>query len=205
MIRHKYSETEDKFLIENVKGISLKELTERFNSQFNCNLSHRAIANRKNKLKLSSGVNFGYFKKGNKSFNKGKKWDDYLSKEQQEKAKKTCFKKGNIPHNRRELFEERLDKNGYIEIKVKEPNIWQGKHRYIYEQYHGKIPKKHKVIFLDGNNRNFDINNLKLVSSAEELIMNNNKLRYNNKELTESGILIAKIISKRGQIKSERL
>ena len=108
-----------------------------------------------------------------------------------------------MPHNYRQLFEERLDKNGYIEIKIKEPDIWQSKHRYIYEQYHGKIPEKHKVIFLDGNNRNFDIDNLKLVSSAEELIMNNNKLRYNNKELTESGILIAKIISKRGKLKNE--
>lgn len=203
MIRHKHSEAEDKFLIENVKGISLKELTDKFNQKFNNNLSESAIANRKNKLKISSGVNFGHFKKGNKPFNKGKKWDDYLSKEQQEKAKKTCFKKGNIPHNYRQLFEERLDKNGYIEIKIKEPDIWQSKHRYIYEQYYGKIPKKHKVIFLDGNNRNFDIDNLKLVSSAEELIMNNNKLRYNNKELTESGILIAKIISKRGKLKNE--
>lgn len=201
MNRHIYSAEEDKFLIENVKGISLKELTDKFNQKFNNNLSESAIANRKNKLKISSGVNFGHFKKGNKSFNKGKKWDDYLSKEQQEKAKKTCYKKGNIPHNHRELFEERLDKNGYIEIKIKEPDVWQSKHRYIYEQHFGKIPKNHKVIFLDGNNRNFDIDNLKLVSSAEELIMNNNKLRYNNKELTETGILIAKIIHKRGQIK----
>lgn len=201
MIRHKYTEEEDKFLIDNVKGISLKELTDKFNQKFNNNLSESAIANRKNKLKISSGVNYGQFKKGCYPANKGKKWDDYVSKDKQEKMKKTCFKKGNIPHNHRQIFEERLDKNGYIEMKIKEPNVWQKKHRYIYEQHFGKIPKNHKVIFLDGNNRNFNIKNLKLVSNAEELIMNNNKLRYNNKELTETGILIAKIIHKRGQIR----
>lgn len=203
MIRHKYTEEEDKFLIDNVKGISLKELTDKFNQKFNNNLSESAIANRKNKLKISSGVNYGQFKKGCYPANKGKKWDDYVSKDKQEKMKKTCFKKGNIPHNHRQIFEERLDKNGYIEMKIKEPNVWQKKHRYIYEQHFGKIPKNHKVIFLDGNNRNFNIKNLKLVSNAEELIMNNNKLRYNNKELTETGILIAKIIHKRGQVKKK--
>ena len=203
MIRHKYTEEEDKFLIDNVKGISLKELTDKFNQKFNNNLSESAIANRKNKLKISSGVNYGQFKKGCYPANKGKKWDDYVSKDKQEKMKKTCFKKGNIPHNHRQIFEERLDKNGYIEMKIKEPNVWQKKHRYIYEQHFGKIPKNHKVIFLDGNNRNFNIKNLKLVSNAEELIMNNNKLRYNNKELTETGILIAKIIHKRCQIKKK--
>ena len=203
MIRHKYTEEEDKFLIDNVKGISLKELTDKFNQKFNNNLSESAIANRKNKLKISSGVNYGQFKKGCYPANKGKKWDDYVSKDKQEKMKKTCFKKGNIPHNHRQIFEERLDKNGYIEMKIKEPDVWQKKHRYIYEQHFGKIPKNHKVIFLDGNNRNFNIKNLKLVSNAEELIMNNNKLRYNNKELTETGILIAKIIHKRGQVKKK--
>lgn len=205
MIRHKYTNEEDKFLIDNVKGISLKELTDKFNQRFNINLSESSIANRKNKLHLSSGIVGGQFQKGQEPVNKGKKWDDYISKEKQEKIKKTWFKKGNIPHNHRNVFEERLDKNGYIEIKIKEPNVWHEKQRYIYEQHYGKIPKGHKVIFLDGNYRNFDIDNLKLVSSAEHLIMNKNKLRFKNKELTETGLLVAKIFHKRGQIKSERL
>ncbi len=203
MIRHKYTEEEDKYLKDNVKGISLKELTDKFNQKFNNNLSERAIANRKVKLHLSSGITGGQFQKGHDSFNKGKKWNEYMPKEKQKNCLKTAFKKGNIPHNHRNVFEERLDKNGYIEIKVKEPNVWQQKQRYIYEQYYGKIPKNHKVIFLDGNNRNFNIDNLKLVSGAEHLIINKNKLRYNNKELTETGILIAKVINKRVQIKKK--
>lgn len=207
-MNHFYTKEEEKFLIENVKGITLKELTKRFNERFGYNLSESSIANRKHKLKLKSGITGGQFIKGQQSHNKGKKWDEYLNKEQQERARATTFKKGNIPGNRRELFEERIDDDGYIAIKVQDGNLnknWQRKHRYIYECHYGKIPKGHKVIFLDGNNRNFDIDNLKLVSNAEELIMNKRGLRYNDKELTESGVLIAKIIHKRGSLKNDRL
>lgn len=205
MIRHKYTNEEDKFLIDNVKGISLKELTDKFNQRFNINLSESSIANRKVKLHLSSGITGGQFQKGHTPANKDRKWNEYMPKEKQKNCLKTAFKKGNIPHNHRNVFEERLDKNGYIEIKIKEPNVWQEKQRYIYEQHYGRIPKNHKVIFLDGNNRNFNIDNLKLVSNAEHLIMNKNRLRFRSKDLTETGILIAKIFHKRGQIKSERL
>ena len=58
----------------------------------------------------------------------------------------------------------------------------------------------HKVIFADGNKRNFDIDNLILVSDSEALIMNANKLRYENKELTKTGALIAKVIDKTNKI-----
>ena len=38
-MKHKYSKEEDNFLIENVKGITLKELTNKFNKKFKLNLS----------------------------------------------------------------------------------------------------------------------------------------------------------------------
>lgn len=200
-MRHIYSKEEDIFLKDNVKGITLKELTDRFNKKFNYNLSESAIANRKNKLGLSSGINVGCFKKGSVPFNKGKKWTEYMSEEKQKNCCKTTFKKGNIPANHRELFEERISRDGYIEIKIFEPNKWEKKQRYIYEQNHGKIPKGYNVIFADGNNRNFDIDNLILVSDAENLIMNSNNLRYDKKELTKAGHLVAKIIDKGNKIK----
>ena len=205
MIRHYYSEEEDNFLIDNVKGISLKELREQFNKKFGYNLSESAIANRKNKLGLSSGIKGGQFQKGSVPFNKGKKQKDYMSEEAINKTKNTRFKKGNIPHNHRPLGSERTTIEGYIEVKVAEPNKWKTKAVVIYEEKYGKIPKGHKVIYLDGNRQNLDISNLKVISSAEELIMNSNNLRYDNKELTESGCLVAKIINKRRKLKNDRL
>ena len=205
MIRHYYSEEEDKFLIDNVKGISLKELRDQFNKKFGYNLSESAIANRKNKLGLSSGIKGGQFQKGSVPFNKGKKQKDYMSEEAINKTKNTRFQKGNIPHNHRPVGSERTTVDGYIEVKVAEPNKWKTKAVVIYEEEYGKIPKGHKVIYLDGNRQNLDISNLKVISSAEELIMNSNNLRYDNKELTESGCIVAKIIDRRRKLKNDRL
>jgi hypothetical protein len=45
---------------------------------------------------------------------------------------------------------------------------WRPKHHLVWESHHGQpIPKGHAVIFGDGNNRNFDPDNLILVSRAQ--------------------------------------
>ena len=111
------------------------------------------------------------------------------------------FEKGNMPPNHKNVGYERINVDGYVEIKVKEPNIFKLKHRIIYEQNYGKIPKGHKVVFADGNKLNLDLNNLILVTDSEELIMNRNKLRYNDSNLTKTGHLIAKVIDKTNERK----
>lgn len=200
-MRHYWNIEEKQFLINNVKGITLRKLTKLFNEKFNCSVSESSVANQKIKLNLSSGIKGGQFKKGHIPANKGKKWDDYVSKEKQKNSLKTCFKKGNIPHNHRKVGEERTTKEGYIEIKIEEPNKWQLKHRYIYEKKFGKIPDGYNVIFLDGNKKNLEISNLKLVNKAEDLIMNNNRLFTKDKELTNTGTIIAKVIYETSKLK----
>lgn len=194
------------FLRENVKGISLKELTIRFNNEFNMNLTESCIANLKYKYNLKSGITGGQFVKGHVPLNKGKKWDDFMSKEAQEASRKSLFEKGNVPSNRRPIGSERIDKrDGSILIKVQDGHLqknWMAKSRYIYEQKNGKIPKGYKVIFADGDNRNFDLDNLILVSNSEELILNRNKLIGSNAELTRSGVAIAKLIDKVNKTKN---
>lgn len=148
---------------------------------------------------LKCSYNAGCFKKGNVPFNKGKKWDEYMSPEGQKNSRKTTFKKGNVPPNRRECFEERITKDGYIEIKIQDGKLnknWILKHRYIYEQHYGKIPDGYNVMFADKNKQNFDVDNLILVSKSEDLIMNSRKLFFEDKELTKIGHLIAQVISK---------
>lgn len=194
---HKYSDEEHQFIIDNVKGITLKELTRRFNEKFNTNVSENAIANQKNRLGVRSGIIGGRFEKGHVPANKGKK--GYMNPEQYEKCKATMFKKGNVPANRRPIGSERFNSRDGILIKVQDGHLqknWMPKGRYIYEQAHGKIPEGHKVIFADGNNQNFDLDNLILVSNAEELIMNRNKLFKQDKHLTKAGVAVAKVINK---------
>lgn len=195
-MKHYYSEQEDKFLKDNVKGISFKQLVEKFNKKFNLNLSESSIANRKNALKLSSGIKGGQFQKGHIPANKGKKWNEYVSEQGQINSRKTTFQKGHIPHNHKPVGSERINVDGYIEIKVKEPNIFVLKHRWVWEQKYGKIPKDKMIIFLDGNKQNLDLENLALINRNEHLTMNKNKLRYRYKELTKSGINLAKLIIK---------
>lgn len=199
----KWTEEQKQFIYENYKGIGNKELTDMFNKKFGTNIVNQ-IKYFKRNHKLDSGLN-GQFIKGHKTFNKGKKWDEYMPKQSQINCKKTTFKKGNIPPNHRQVGEERTNVDGYIEIKVSEPNKWELKHRYIYKKHYGSIPKGYKVIFLDGNKTNLNINNLKAISSHEELIMNEYGLRYGKKELTESASIVAQLELKRRELKNERL
>ena len=76
------------------------------------------------------------------------------------------------------LFSEQV-KKGYIRIKVEQPNKWMFKHHYVWWQNtgHKPEPKKETVIFLDGNNRNFDFHNLFLMPRDCIAIFNNNKLK----------------------------
>jgi hypothetical protein len=108
------------------------------------------------------------------------------------------FKSCNLP-----IGTERENK-GYILVKVKEPNIWIEKHRLIYEKVHGSIPDGYRVMFADKNKKNFDIDNLILVTDEEKLIMNHNKLIYEESEFTKAGLMVAKLIKKTNTLKRKK-
>ena len=195
------------FMKCNYKGKDNIELAELLNKKFNMNTNGDRVCNvkanliRRYGINLRTGINRGCIQKGNIPMNKGKKWNEYMTKEQQEKARKTCYKKGNIPINHKEVGSERISVDGYWEVKIAEPNKWDSKHRVIYKQHYGDIPDGYKVIFADGNKNNFDLSNLLLVSSAEELHMNRRKLRFEDKDLTESGLNLVKVILKANEKK----
>lgn len=198
---HKYTEEEYQFLIDNVKGITLKELTQRFNKKFNTNISENAIANQKTKLGIKSGIIGGQFPKGLVPWNKGKKGS--MSPEQYEKCKATMFKKGQVPQNHKPVGSERIDREGYVLIKVAEPNKWRPKHRVLWEKVNGPIPEKHRLIFADGNRQNIALDNLILVSYAQSFIMNQKDLFKKDKELTKAGVTVAKVLDKVNKRKKE--
>lgn len=119
----------------------------------------------------------GMFKKGCAPPNKGKKWDEFMSPQGQENSRKTTFKKGNIPPNHRQVGSERITRDGYIEIKIQEPNVFKLKHRIIWEEHNGPIPKGYNIQFRDKNPLNCSIDNLYMISRSEQ--MNENTImRY---------------------------
>lgn len=75
------------------------------------------------------------------------------------------------------LFSEHT-KKGYVKIKIEQPNKWMFKHHYVWWQKTGHKPdsKKEIVIFLDGNNRNFNFENLFIMPKKCIAIFNNKNI-----------------------------
>ena len=185
--QHRWTDEEKEYLASIVKGKTYKELLALMNEKFEYEFSSQQIESALRRYNLKTG-NTGQFKKYQEPWNKGLK--GYMG------ANKTSFKKGTIPPNYKPVGTERFAKDGYIEVKVKDPNVWELKHRYIYKKHHGEIPNGYNVIFADKNISNFDIDNLILVSKAEMLILNKNKLIFEDKDFTKVGVNIAKLINK---------
>lgn len=128
------------------------------------------------KLKLRKSEEFkwehaskSFFPKGHTPMNKGCKQKDYLSANQIEKIKATQFKKGHTPANHKPVGYERINKDGYIEVKTAEPNVFKQKHRIVWEKHYGEIPRGYNIQFRDGDKRNVNIDNLYMISRAQQL------------------------------------
>ena len=177
----------DKFIRENVKGVSNQELTDLVNKHFGTNFSVTQVRNYKNRNHISSGLN-GRFEHGHKPWNKGVA--GYMG------ANKTSFKKGRKPHNWKPIGSERITKDGYVEVKVRDccgNDNYELKHRVVWEKLNGKIPKGHIIAFKDGNKKNFDIDNLDCIPRTVNARMNKAGLYNDNYDFYEPAKLIAKI------------
>ena len=121
------------------------------------------------------------FQKGQTPVNKGKR----VSPETYAKCQPTMFKKGHAPVNHREVGSERINVDGYIEIKVAEPNRWRLKHRIIWEQVNGEIPKGYNVQFKNHNPQDCRIENLYLICRADQMAKENSFWAKYPKEIQE--------------------
>jgi hypothetical protein len=171
------------------------DLTELFNSTFGTDVSVSQIRAYKRNHRLSSGLT-GRYQPGSTPYTKGKK--KYWSG-----GEESQFKKGHKPYNYMPVGSERINGEGYIDIKIADPNIWRGKHLILWEQHNGSVPKGHAVLFGDGNRMNVDIDNLVLVTRAQLAILNRKRFIFKNAEFTRTGLILADIYQKIGQRKSK--
>ena len=119
------------FIIANNQNKSLIEITDLINSNFNTNYTYTQIKRLRAKLKIISGIT-GRFEKGHIPHNLGKKGfcpPEFYAQQ---------FSKGHIPHNKAEIGEERITTDGYVVVKIAQPNIWRRKHILEWE----KTPRK---------------------------------------------------------------
>lgn len=183
---HKYTAEEKKFLADYVPGHSHKEIQAAFINKFGWQIKLSQIISSIKRYGLNTGRT-GYFHKGLEPWNKGKKGIVL------EGSEKGWFKKGNRPKNYRPVGSERINVDGYIEIKVKDPNKWKLKHRVVWEENHGKLKKSDVVIFLDGNKLNVNIDNLEKINRYEHLKLNSSGHRDNNPDITKMYIMVNRL------------
>ena len=126
------------------------------------------------------------FKKGHVSHNKGKS----MPAETRAKIERTFFSKGHKPHNTKYDGYERINSEGYTEVRMAE-RVFIGKHRLIWKQHYGRIPEGHIIIFADGDKQNFAIENLVCVSRGDHAILNKNK-KYGT-EIAQNVLLLCKL------------
>lgn len=165
-----------------------KEYPERSNADLAqwLHRSPRAVQLRALKLGVSKTPEFadkqkrkGQFKKGHEPFNKGKELKYWMSQEKQVNSQRGQFKPCEVgrkssPTYRPVGYEcvRRNHGTQYIYIKVAQGKKMQPKHRWVWEQAHGPIPKGYNVQFKDGNTLNCDIDNLYLISRSKQLVYN---------------------------------
>ena len=95
---------------------------------------------------------------------------------------------------------EKITNDGVF-IKVAQPDIWRRKSRVMYEKYHNcKLNDDDYIIFLNQNNNDFSKDNL-VKSNRKEIAYLHNKDMFSKKaELTQLGLLTAKLMIKAKEI-----
>ena len=143
------------------------QLAKQYNVSESTILRIKRIHNLKKSEQIMDAMRF---KKGHKSFNKGK---HHIH------SSATKFKVGHIPNNYKPVGSKRLTKDGYYEIKIAEPNIWEAFHRMVWQDINGEIPEGMIVVFKD-DKLNCDISNLEMITREENLIRNRNRTKAAN-------------------------
>lgn len=171
-----FTKAQEDFIKDNYLHLPIKALAKKNN----CSFGRIDRYLKKHNLVVSKELRSlrkkrSFFSKGHVPANKGKKQEEYLSKEAIEKVKKTQFKKGDLPYNTysKNTIVQRKDSNGryYKFIRIK-PGKWEHYHRYLWEKHCGPIPENHLVIFKDGNSTNVTLENLKVISKEENMLRN---------------------------------
>lgn len=197
----------DGFFREAVPGRSEAEVAEAFERRFGIRLTPSKIGNRKARLGVKSGTVGGRFEAGHIPVSKGRTWDEIgIPEESRARSLSTCFKSGDAPPNGRAVpvGSERLSKDGYVEVKVRELSdvpgtnrCWRPKHHIVWEESHGQaMPKGSKVVFADRNRLNLDPANLVLVSDADWAVVCKRGLAYHDPESLEAAVLVAQVVRK---------
>jgi hypothetical protein len=211
------------FLKDNIRSVSYRELTTRFNARFGLDKKSHEIKylcryyklyNKKNFCHgfqytnemitfLKQNVKNGTYEELSTNFNA----HFGVSRTAKQIAHACCTRGIHIGLQRsrfgppKQSGTERDNKDGYIVVKTE--SGWIPKQRYLYEQHYGSISKNDVIMFADSDKRNFSLDNLVKVSKGEIGLLNKYKLITKNTELTKCGINLVKLQRKIYKLKDK--
>lgn len=194
MYDHVYTEEEHAFMRGFVPGHSYREIAAAFTEKFGWEISIGQVNAYISNHHLNT-VRTGRFQKGQVPPNKGKKGVCAAG------CEKTWFPKGHVPKNHRPVGSERVNKDGYIEVKVAEPNKWRLKHRIVWENVNGPVPKGYIIIFRDNDKTNTDIDNLLMIKRGIHAVLNHTGLCEYSGEFKDTAVKIAELKAATSKVK----
>lgn len=171
---NRWTKRERLFVVNNMHKMTNPQMAEKLERSISsvenliCSLAKRGI--RRSEKTRKKMMSLGWFEKGNQPWTKGKKGLRL--------SKATEFKKGHRPANEARNGEIRLrqKKDGssrYYFIRLGKMK-WEKYHRYLWKQHHGDIPAGHLVAFKNGDPLDVRIENLELITKAENVRRNAN-------------------------------
>jgi len=197
MSKHRWTDDQVAWLREQYMFMDRRQLLVAFNGHFGGQVTQSQLRGAMGNHNIRQHARTGRFAPGFEPWNRGV--TGYMG------ANRTSFRKGHKPRNARYLWHERISKDDYVEIQVPERNPYTGyptrykqKHVWIWEQANGKRPKGCAIIFKDGDRRNFDLDNLVLVTRQELLVMNQRGYKSAPDELKPAILALAKMEAKAG-------
>lgn len=178
-----YTPEQIAFLTEHVQGTLFVELTKKFNTRFHTNKSIQNIKSVCWYHGLHNGIVFHRGKPPPNPFPKGGRL-----------GKCFCYPVGY----------EKEDASGFISVKVADPDCWKLKHHLVWERHNGPLPKGSRVIFADGNKKNFAPDNLIQLTYAEYMRLLARKLLSEDAETNKTAALIAKVATRAAQLQAHK-
>ncbi len=188
-----FTQEQKEFIRQNVEGCHNQKLADLVNERYGLQITARQMNTFKKNHGLVSGLDCR-FAKGSIPANKGTKGMYNVG------GNRTSFKKGQPARNYKPVGYERIDRDGYTLIKVSDDGPWQKrwkhKHKVIWEEKYGPIPKGHVLLFADQNKQNINLDNLIMIKQSQLSVLNKKGLLYKDAELTRTGIVMVDIYQK---------
>ncbi len=188
-IEHQYSKEEDEFLRTNSPLMSREDLAKEFNAKFGARIKQDAI-NMRCWKKGWSASDDGRFKKGSVPWQKMKGGrEEYVSK--LKGGNSTSFKKGRVSENARPIGTVRTSCRG--ELLIKTDDGWKSKRQLAWEKQYGKVPKGMKVLSVNGDKNDTNVENLRIIDNQTQILLMSNRWHKSGAEIFDAGVAYAKL------------